>query len=123
MKDVSKYLGIPYKKGGRDRGGVDCWGLVRLFYDQEYGVLLPAYIDHGGRREEYIRKGIEELAAEAVTDPQEGDLVVISVGGRPSHVGVWLDGGKVLHILRGCESVVEDAKRLRVGKVYGIYRI
>ena len=38
-----RYLKIPYKDGGRDWTGCDCWGLVRLILAEERGILLPAF--------------------------------------------------------------------------------
>ena len=35
-----QFLGIPYRHGGRDRKGLDCLGLVHLFY-QELGIKIP----------------------------------------------------------------------------------
>ena len=38
--DVIKYLGIPYKHGGGDSDGINCYGLIKLFYAQEFGIEL-----------------------------------------------------------------------------------
>ena len=35
-----QFLGIPYRHGGRDRKGLDCLGLVHLFY-RELGIKVP----------------------------------------------------------------------------------
>ncbi len=45
LKQVAKKLtGIPYKHNGRNTKGVDCWGVVFLFF-KELGIELP--VDDG----------------------------------------------------------------------------
>jgi cell wall-associated NlpC family hydrolase len=41
--DITKYLGIPYKHGGSDKAGLNCYGLIRLFYAQEFNIELFDY--------------------------------------------------------------------------------
>ena len=46
---VNKYVGIPFKSGGRTSDGCDCYGLVRMVLKNEYSLILPMldgkYID------------------------------------------------------------------------------
>ena len=37
---VNKLRGVPYKHNGRSFSGVDCWGLIYLFF-RELGIELP----------------------------------------------------------------------------------
>ena len=43
--DVNRYVGVPWKVGGRSLEGADCWGLVMTIYDQEYNVKLNDFLD------------------------------------------------------------------------------
>lgn len=38
---IEKYLGIPYRLGGRGFDGADCIGLIWLYYRTEHGITLP----------------------------------------------------------------------------------
>jgi hypothetical protein len=40
---ANTYVGLPWKERGRDRGGIDCFGLVRLVLIEQRGVRLPSF--------------------------------------------------------------------------------
>jgi cell wall-associated NlpC family hydrolase len=83
---AEKYLGTPYKSGGRSPKGFDCSGLVWYVYRQ-HGIELPdtSYKQsQAGRRVDR-----DELAP--------GDLVFFRSGRRVDHVGLYVGDGFMIH--------------------------
>lgn len=103
---VQTYFGLEFKDLGRDRrGGVDCWGLVRLVYSDRFGIHLPSYTDgyqHAGDvdsvsriiRDESASSHWEEVASGA---ERIGDVAVFTILGNATHVGVVVARGRFLH--------------------------
>ena len=108
----NNYIDIPYKDGGRDRAGLDCWGLVRLVYSDQYGIELPSFSTAYSTVKDTARTG--ELIAqhkeqwEPLTQPEPGCVVLMRVLGSETHVGVYIGEDKFLHIRSGANSVVES---------------
>lgn len=126
---MRQYIGIPYVEGGRDYEGADCWGLVRLYYQTEYGIELPGldgrYRVHDSQEVADLVDEIKPtISATPVEWPQQGDVVVIKFRGYPMHTGIFIPGNRVLHTLSGTESVLEPLDRGRLkGRVEGYYRV
>lgn len=97
-----KYIGLPYCPGGRDKNGVDCWGLLKLIYQDEWNMSLP---ELPGLPQEDLLKISREILAQIkvgwteVSKPRDGCAVAMSQRDALHHVGVWVDvdGGRVLH--------------------------
>lgn len=111
--DVSEYLRIPYRSCGRDRSGLDCYGLLVLFYREKLGIELPtfagAYSDAAERREVAALLGDESLRSRwvSVIHPAPGDGVLLRVRGPdPTHVGIYLGDKRMLHVQRGSSVCV-----------------
>lgn len=128
--DTSKYIGIPYTNKGRDFNGCDCWGLVRLIYKEEYEInLLSFYGEYENSEEgvavkEVVQKGKDLFDNVQKDTPDYGDIIVFNMKGNPCHVGVYVGNGKVLHVLRGTEGVIERLSSHRLkGRVEGYYEI
>ena len=108
----NKYIGIPYQNKGRDSSGVDCWGLVRLVYSEQYNINLPSFSDN------YVSESteiIQELIAQykegwdATTEPQQGDIILFKVLGTLSHVGIYLGNNSFMHAREGVGTVVIES--------------
>lgn len=127
MIDVGRYIGLRYESRGRTREGLDCWGLVRLVYLETYAIELPTYsaeyIDSAEAKE--TARVIAENQGDwaEVSDPVEGDVVLLALQGAPTHVGVYLGDGSMLHVRRGVDSCVERIDtRLWKPRVVGFFR-
>lgn len=85
---VEAYLGSPYKRGGRDRYGIDCSNLVSVVYREYSGTRVPS-----------STRGLYQLPhAVAAENLIVGDLVFFDLGGRsPSHVGVYMGDHRFAH--------------------------
>lgn len=113
--DIRKYLAIPFRDHGRDWDGVDCWGLVQLVYREELGIVMPdlgdLYSDAYARGE--VDATVEQAAGEAWTqtvcrgEERPYDVLVFRRGGLKTHVGLWLEPGRMLHALEGAGVVAE----------------
>jgi cell wall-associated NlpC family hydrolase len=105
MHWADRYIKTPFKDGGRDSLGADCWGLVRMVYRNECDIELPL---HGAISSTELAKIAEQVATDAsdantwlpvIGTPQEYDVCVMQWYGRhiEGHVGVMVDHHRVLH--------------------------
>lgn len=93
---VKKWLGAPWVDRGTSIDGVDCWGLVVSYYDEVLNIKLrhPSEyfnIETGFESQINSNKWIETESH----DP--GIVFTCFYGDTPTHVGVCLGGGRVIH--------------------------
>jgi len=107
----NKYVGIPYKQKGRDLNGIDCWGLLRLVYSEEFKINLPSFASD---YTEDDTKRIQDLIAqykegwEQLDKPEPGCVVLFRVLGTESHVGIAVSETHFLHAREGQSSAIES---------------
>lgn len=105
IKEARKWIGTPYKYGGKSRKGTDCSGMVMMVFDNTLGVKLPR-----SSREQH--KFCRSVPCDAI---EPGDLVFfgsVKRGGSVNHVGLYIGDGKMIHAStsRGVmESSVNEA--------------
>lgn len=122
---MSQYVGIPYKDRGRDFDGCDCWGIVRLWYMHELGIRLPDYLelyhsaDHGDQVTLAI--ALHKPLWAAIGAPEKGRVVGLRIGGQERHMGVCLDAGMFLHVLKGRNATIEALNSFTWEKRIGGY--
>ena len=128
MEWSAEYIGIPYQINGRDRDGIDCWGLVRLVYQEQLGKQIPSYAGYYDHAEDYdgFATAFDEGIADwqEVTEPKEFDSIWVRLMGIDCHTGVMLDNGKMLHAMVGAESCIVDVStKAWQRRVIGCYRL
>lgn len=93
--EVKKYLGVPYKRGGSSRRGVDCSGLVRAVYRKVFGVEVP-YVTSS----QFTFHFLQSIPLKKL---RTGDLVFFARTGKKkkiNHVGIYLQEGNFVHALQ-----------------------
>lgn len=112
MSWSDSYIGLPYADRGRDRAGVDCWGLVRLVYADLYGIELPDYSEAyvsavEGAEIARIVDAAEGVDWKPIGKPSRADLMVFRQGRYRCHVGLFVASGLMLHVAEGHSARIE----------------
>ncbi|MFW5855734.1 MAG: C40 family peptidase [Bacillota bacterium] len=109
MEVAESLLGIPYELNGRDENGLDCWGLVYMFFKQ-LGIKLPeddgGFVDENWYKKDPDRykRGLSTLGREV------GDCHNLKVLDIPyftlyrevvTHSGVMVNDEEFIHVLNG----------------------
>lgn len=88
IRELSGWMGTPYRYGGSTHAGADCSGFVWAVYRNVYGVHLPRTTDQQASETRRIRQ--HRL--------QEGDIVFFRTKGRKiSHSGIYIANGYFIH--------------------------
>ena len=97
---TQKYVGIPFLSGGRDKRGVDCYGL-----NNEYGYDLPLLsntydnaldISETGS---LFQKYVPLLCGEKISKPEEKAVALLKMRGLPSHVALYAGDDFIIHAM------------------------
>lgn len=121
---ASSVIGVPFKPHGRDRDGLDCWGLVCLAYRELKGVELDDYSSEYRTLKDFDRlRTIFQRECgttwRKVDKPEPLDVAVIYRRARPIHAGIYIGNGRILHVEHGIETTVQHESEF---KIEGYYR-
>ena len=115
MSWVEKYMPIPFRAGGRDWDGTDCWGLVRLVLAHERGLYVPSYNEYAATGRDGLRElchvvagHMSEWAQVPPADVLPFDLILLRRGPYPCHCGIVITPPQMLHIEHGAQVSVES---------------
>ncbi|MDY0220242.1 MAG: C40 family peptidase [Desulfobacterium sp.] len=88
---VKQYLGIPYRRAGTSRRGMDCSSFVRIVYNEFFGIDLP----HTAGAQ-FNSSGLKKINSHGI---QPGDLIFFANNKqkRIDHVGMYVSDGRFIH--------------------------
>lgn len=99
IKEVSEWLGTPYKYASNTKSGTDCSGFVQAIYLKIYHISLYRSSFDQLKNVRPINK----------TELQTGDLVFfVTFGNKVSHVGIYINDNKFIHASTKRGVVVND---------------
>jgi cell wall-associated NlpC family hydrolase len=88
MREISKYMGVPYVYGGASVAGMDCSGYTMTVYKNAMGLALPRSASEQSKVGTSVK--LENL--------KFGDLVFFNTTGQSdSHVGIYLGDDLFAH--------------------------
>ncbi len=88
MREISKFMGVPYVYGGAGKDGMDCSGYTMTVYKNAIGKQLP----RSSAEQSKLGKPVE------LSDLKFGDLVFFNTTGESaSHVGIYLGDDLFAH--------------------------
>lgn len=111
MSWSNKYLGIPFKRGGADFNGCDCWGLLRLVFERELNVVLPPQPWPMPVQWEQVHDGWADF-----------DVCLWTCTTR-LHVGVLVGGRNFLHAPHDMTVCVDRLGATERNSLTGVYRV
>lgn len=102
----------------------NCWWLVRDYYAEELGVILPQYAWERDikKRSNFLKETCTESCWVELLKPEPNCIVVMGRGEVVHHAGIYLGANKVLHLPEKSngrvESILELGKRNNIIKFY-----
>lgn len=130
--NITDYIGIPYKNRGRAFDGIDCYGIIVLFYKQEFGITLSDYTEFNiqdyeqnwyKNNENHISNNWQK-EWKAVENMQQYDSLLFSLfsNNMVNHCGIYLGDDKFLHIHENRTSCIERLTTFWQNRLKGICR-
>jgi len=129
MIKYSKYIGLPYKNGGRDFNGVDCYGLLYLFFKTELNINLPDFLElnyedswyKNGENHILNNIGTKWIKVDKPYKAFDGLVFFLGTKRIANHIGLYIGRNRILHIYESITSRIDTLDKWE-NKLYGIMR-
>ncbi len=127
MYNYEKFLEVPYKNGGRDMNGLDCYGLILLIYkdlgiklfdiDEEYDK------DWSWKGSDYVKKYYHMNWKRIKDNIQFPDVIAMRNGkGILNHGGVYLGKKRFIHCTKAGVTVAKTSQKPWKKRIEAYYR-
>ncbi|MER3498876.1 MAG: hypothetical protein C4308_09730 [Chitinophagaceae bacterium] len=88
FQKIDEWWGTKFRYGGTTKKGIDCSGFVQTVFASVYGISLPR-----NARDQY--KIVDRIST---SELKEGDLLFFNTTGGVSHVAIYLQNNKFVHV-------------------------
>ena len=123
-----EYLRIPYQHKGRTFKGADCFGLIRLFYEKEMGILVKDY-EEDYEQEWWKHSNLlidlyKEYNFKKVKTFELGNLIMFkNTSSTPGHVGIVLEDGQFIHMTRNGVAINHYISGVWARSIHSVYKM
>lgn len=116
LDSLRKFSGIPYEK-------MDCYELVKYFYEDIFGIQLSNLYGtiRPTKKQTELLVDQEMNKFKEVTKPRFGDIILFNIVGLTCHIGIYIDETHFLHSRDGVGSAFERYDRWQK-RIKGYYR-
>ncbi len=100
LEFISMMIGKPWLNRAVSFESVDCWGLVIMYYRNVFGVELPTvdgYSQKNDIAECWANEASKSHWKQVQSPTKDGVVFTCYEGAKPTHVGITIGDGKVLH--------------------------
>lgn len=130
-----KYVGLPYKAGGRNFDGTDCYGIAVLVGKEELGIDLPDFTEllydkdryDIDKKEDHILRNLDICWARVKKPYKIFDCLIFNSGKDCTlinHIGIYIGNNKFIHIIESQTSMISSLDNpYWENKVYGVMRV
>jgi len=120
---IRKLKTTPYVEHGRNFRGIDCYGLLLLYYKYIKGIILPDYFydsDWYNQRKDFFIEEYPKLWKKVDKPQIDFALLFYGINRMVTHVGIYIGKGKFIQALRKV-GVVELKLTKWKPRLYGIF--
>lgn len=123
---IRDFIGTKYTVHGRTlEEGLDCYGVVLLYYKVFKNIILidPFYTGISAEEKEQVGRLLQEgLPLEKIERPEKDCIISIKSGGKLSHIAIYLGEGMILHTTKATGCVISNIQRFS-NSIDGYYRV
>ena len=124
------YLGIPFKHLGRDRNGVDCYGLLKLYFKEQLNIDIVDWWyepDWSKKGCNYFISNYSKMAVKINGNPKIHDVVLFFTditSKVANHVGIFVERpDTVIQAFKTGVNVSYLSSPVLRRRIEGIYRL
>lgn len=126
--DLIEYLKIPYQHQGRSFKGADCFGLLRIYYEHELGVVLPdydkPYDQEWWRNENLFLDLYKTYQFKKVKTFEKGNVILFkNTSSTPGHAGIVIDDSNFIHMTKDGVGVNNYLYGIWARQIHSIYKL